>query len=518
MPLEPTDAVGGEAKDIERRRQNSRVFRSTATYMVVQLLTWTATLLTIRTIPRALGENAMGQAALSSVMVLPAGYGLMFAIESYVTKEVGRDPGEASRLLRALLGLRLLLVIPATLLGLASLFFSLWLIHHHSLRGVWNDPATRTLGVLAFVQLAQVPVAFLTQPFGAVMVGMERARDYAVIPFLQQVFPLFALPFLAHGPIALVGAALFAWILTGIYSVIWGWRTLPIRPSFDPPLWRRLVRRGAPFMVNSYSLLFYSLGTTTALKQFGGDAAIGVYGQASRLAGFAQAIPAVLAPALLPMIARFADNSPVEFRQLQVRVIGLLIAVGLPITILFCGLAHPASQLIYGTKEFGDVPLALQLCALNIVPLYLVTILYQFLVAQDRAGIWTWFLLGTVLLNWVLCLASVPWAGRVLHNPSAGAAIASLGAEFSTMLGALIALRIRLFSRELAGRGARAALAGGAMIGAMWLTRHLFLVVPALVGIGAYIAMAWLLHLLTDDERALILQRLRDKLPRRRSA
>lgn len=510
MMAEVSSAMSVEEND-RRAGDRSRLFRNTATYAAAQALTWTVTLLTIKTIPQRLGEAAMGQITVSGLMVMPAGNLLMVAIESYLSKEVGRDPAHARRLLRAVLGLRLALLPVAMAAGTASLLISLWLIDRGA-HGGHNE--SYTLALLAIVQLAHIPLMFLTQPFGAVMIGMERARDYSVVSFIQQIYPIFALPFLALGPISMVGASLFAWIVTGIYSVWWGARTLSIRPLFDRALFWRLTRRGAPFMVNGYILLLYLAGATVVLLQHGGEAAVGVFGQAGRLAGFAQAAPAVLAPALLPMIARVADSSRAEFAQLQVRILGLLIAVGVPVSVLFFQLAHPLSLLIYGPHRFAEAPLALQMCALNIVPLYLVSMLYQFLIAQDRTGLWTWFLLGTVLLNWLACLVLVPWMERAQHNPSAGAALASFIAECGTLLAALITLRIRIAHPEIVSRVARATVAGFVMFGAMWLTRGLFLVVPAAAGVLAYLVMAWIVRLLTPDERAMIASRVGNRFAR----
>jgi O-antigen/teichoic acid export membrane protein len=65
-------------------------------------------------------------------------------------------------------------------------------------------------------------------------------------------------------------------------------------------------------------------------------------------------------------------------------VLALLIILSLPVMTSIIILAAPISHLLYGTKAFVDMPLVLQISALAIMPMYLVTTMYQFLVAQNR--------------------------------------------------------------------------------------------------------------------------------------
>src|SRR5439155_12841528 len=92
--------------------------------------------------------------------------------------------------------------------------------------------------------------------------------------------------------------------------------------------------------------------------------------------------------ALLPAISRLAAVDNAQFHRIGQRVIGLLVVTGLPVTVLMYMLAHPLTVLLYRDR-FTLLPGVLQALAFTIVPLYIVSTMYQFLVAQGRAHTWS---------------------------------------------------------------------------------------------------------------------------------
>ena len=150
----------------------------------------------------------------------------------------------------------------------------------------------------------------------------------------------------------------------------------------------------------------------------------------------------------------------------------LLVVLSLPIAILALMLAHPFCHFLYGTQRFRSLPITVQFCALNVLPLYTTTILYRFLIAQRRNHIWAAFMLGTVGLNALLCWFLIPLTLRApgIHTGAAGAIIASAIAETVTTVCAFVLLRTNPLNRDNLSRIARALLAGVAMASVMWAT------------------------------------------------
>ncbi len=297
--------------------------------------------------------------------------------------------------------------------------------------------------------------------------------------------------------------------------VVWVRRNVRLRPLFDVSIWKQLARGGLAFVANNLVIQLYAFATVFMLRYYAGDATVGVYSQAYKLFGTFLFIPTALGTALLPSLARLADAAPAEFRRMQARILGLLIVLGLPVSTLVILLASPLCHLLYGPHKFVALPPVLQVYALAIIPMYIVTTMYQFLVAQGRNGIWSLFLLATVGLYVLFSALLIPLTLRRMHNGAVGAVTATFLAESCSACFAIILLRTNPFNAESLGRIVRALLATAGMALAMWVTRGFFLLVPAVVGCLSFIALCVLLRILTPEEQARLVGFVRRKLRRR---
>ena len=156
--------------------------------------------------------------------------------------------------------------------------------------------------------------------------------------------------------------------------------------------------------------------------------------------------------------------------------------------------------------------MVLRASTLSIVPVYFVTMIYQFLVAQNRAKVWTWFLLGTVAINAMGCFLFIPITKHYFHNPGIGAAIAILVAESCTVLFSFKILKFRAFGEGSTGRLIRTLAAGAVMALILWLTRSFFIVIPATLSVLVYAALVWKLNLLTEEEQVRLTDLFRRKV------
>ncbi len=501
---EPADANDTlAASEPAKTVSYKRIAENASFYMLSQIAGWVISFLTISIIPRALGETAVGELAVLGAAFMPLGTILGCGLESILVKEVGRNPNQAERLLRACIGLRLALHIP----GVAASFLALSLIH--------PSPELWRLGTWSI--LLGFSGGFL-ELLRSVQAGWEHAKRVSALDFLPTLTPILVLPFLRYGPMALIIANSTVALSILLVRMAWVRQRISIRPSFDVAAWKLLVMGGLPFVATNFIGAMYAATTTFMLRHYTNDATVGAHAQASRLFGTFLFVPTVIGYAMLPAMSRLAEVNPQEFRRTQSHVLGLLIILGLPVTAMMIFLAAPLCHLLYGPRMFTTLPVALEVFAFALIPMYIVTTMYQFLVAQGRAAIWTLFYMGTVGLYALFSSLLIPLTLRTLHNGVVGAVSATVLAEGCAAISAIMLLKINPFNAEVMNRVGRAFAATLAMSAVMWLTRGWFVLFPALLGIAVFVFLTWRLRVLTPDEQSKVVGYVRQRLNLRQAA
>jgi O-antigen/teichoic acid export membrane protein len=493
--------VSGAKDDVSR--SEARVAKNAAIYLVGQTVSWAATFLSISIIPRYLGEAAMGQLAIASATIGTISTFLVLGMDNYLTTEIARDHTNSERLLRASLGLRLTILPLLVMLVVCLLAVT---------------QASSTVWILAVPMLMLTAVTYLIGPLRHALVGMEDARRVSLFDVRASVAPLAAIPFLHFGPLALpvVNLCVTVPILAGMF--LWMRRRIRLTPLFDVKEWGHLIRGGLPFLMNNILIHLYAFGSVLLLKHFSGEAAVGVLSQTQKLQGTLLFLPTAVGTALLPTLARIADTDREQFRHLQRKMLVVMVTLGLPVAMLLFFLAEPFCRLLYGTEKFQDMPFVLQVAAFNTIPLYISGVVYRFLVAERKNAIWSVFLLGTVLLNVILCAIFIPLAQSYWHNPAAGAMVASVTAEIVTVFAAFALLKVNPLDAPTTVKIVKAILATMIAGGLVWLTRTYFILIPVLLGSGAFLVLSWVFRIIDLEDQQKIVGLLRRKLIRRRQA
>jgi O-antigen/teichoic acid export membrane protein len=474
-----------------------RIARNTLIYLSAQLASWVISFLSISIIPRTLGETSCGELAVIGCAFGPVAAAFGFGLEQHLMQAIGWDPSQTERLLGGCIGLRLVLQIPAMLCCLVALHLL------HPSATLWY------LGCWAVV--FSIPGAY-TELLRAVLAGTEQAKRVSILDMISGFTPLLALPFLRYGPMALMVPGAIMAVLILLARLYWVRETVRIRPIFNFALWRQIIRGGIPFVIMGFVGILHGTTSTFVLRYFSGDAAVGELAQAGRLFGTFLFVPTALGYALLPPMARIANSDPHFFQRTQKHVLSLLIIIGLPIMMLMLFLAHPLCLLLYGPHKFVHLPLAIQVYSLALIPIFIVSVMYQFLVAQNRAALWNLFYSGTVGLYVVAGALFIPLAIHRLHNGVVGAVAATAFSEGCTAVVALVLLKTNPFSSEFFSRVGKALVATAGMAAVMWMTRGLFLAVPAALGSLTFIFLAWLLRVLTPEEQRKIMRLVVPKL------
>ncbi len=471
--------------------------------MVSQLLSWLVTFVTLSIIPRALGEKGIGQLSIASTAIsIPAAF-LLFGIDTYLVKEIGRDPRQAEHLLRAMIGLRTALLIPAAILAMAAM----------ALYG--GDHATWKLALL-MIPAMWAGMAIIG-PTRSALSGFEDARSVGAADLVAPVVTLLMLPLPLHfGAIGAVYSLLIGTAAGAYVQLRWVRRRVRIRPVIDLPLWGKIIRGGMGFFVNNYIQVLYGAATVLLLKRFAGDESVGVMSQAGKLTGTFMFVPTALAAAMLPSISRMADTNPERLQRIKARFMSLLMTLSFPLATSLFLLAGPICRLLYGTVKFTNLPPVLMVAAVTLIPLYFVTTMYQFLVAQNQARVWTYFMLGSVAINVGGCILLIPWSLRAYHNGALGASMAILAAETASTICAFVILRVNPFNTESLGRTLRGVVASAIMgvamrallvflqnagLGNGTLASAFQVFVPGAAGFLLFSALGWYMRILAPEEQ-----------------
>jgi O-antigen/teichoic acid export membrane protein len=466
-----------------------RVTRNAWVYLLGQLASWTVTFAYLSILPRLLAERAWGELTVATTVVTTIGAFFACGMESYLVKEIGRQPERSEHLIGATIGLRIAVLIPLVAVSLAALSLM------HTNHTIW------LIGILA---VAQGCVILLSEPLRSVLAGWELAGRVSVLDLLLNTAPLFAIPFIIRGPrtaVPLMAAILCVTIVVAVIRWVVVGQRIRLAPIIDLPEWIRMVRGGLPFFVNVYIIQLYTAAAVFILRHYTkDDGAVGVLSQATKLCGTFMCIPTALSAALLPSLARLAEASPAEFKQKESRVFGLLMVLGMPVTAAVIVLAQPFCRLLYGPDKFLALPIVLQVTALAIIPLYIVSTMYQFLVAQNRNGIWVFFMAGTAGFYCVLSNILTPWTLQRYGNGVLGAAASTVIVETCSAVCAFVVLRSNPLTPTLAGRLVRALLATAVMTAVMYATRHAFILIPVVVGFAAFTVSGWWLRILAPEE------------------
>ena len=495
---EPPSDEGGIMKE--------RVVKNAMIYMVAQLLSWAVAFFSISVIPRRLGEVACGQAAIAGTAVGSVATLLTLSIDQFLNVEIGRDPRQAERLIRATMGLRLVCV-PVMLVGATIALYVM--------------KADRVIWILGGIYMAAQTLGYIVGPMRSVLAGWEDARRVATYDLMQASLGLTGLPFLRFGVIPTVTAGLVFGLPIATYSTLAVRRRVSsLRPIFDVLLWRRIIQSSLGFLVNEWVAPFLGFTTIYMLKRYTAAGDVGVYSQAQRLLGTFMFVPTAIGSALLPALSRLADTDAEEFDRLQQRILVVLVVMGMPIVLLALMLADPFCHLLYGKAQFQTLPIVVKFCGLTVIPLYVTTILYRFLVAKRRNVIWSLVMLSALILNLALCLVLIPWSQNApgIRSAPVGATLAFTIAEAYSMVMALVLLKVNPLNRETLNRLGRALVAATAMGGVMWLTRGLFFPITGALGLLTFGWLAWRLEALGRDDQqklgALVARKL-GPLPRK---
>ena len=467
----------------------SMVIKNTGIYVIGSLLSWLFILAHIIIAPRYFGPTVWGQYNIGWAAATLLTSQLGFCIENYLVVSIGKKRERAESMLRATVGLRLAMMPLMIALGAAGIYVSRL-----------NHDTT----LFAMIGLTSICFTFVFSPFTSVLLGWEEAKKMTVISVLTSFTTIVPIIVYRYGPLPTYIFHMFLYTFAPIAFQIWYVsRRINVIPQYDPKLWKELIFGGAPFLVNSIILLMYATPVIYMLRHFSTDAMVGSNAILGRLMGVIMFFPSAVAQALLPTAVRVVELKGDRFKAVQTRIMMSVIVVGAYMSIIFLILSKPIVMLLYGAK-YPDLPLQLQFSAAMIIPLYLTTTLYTFLVAMNKNKIWSFFLLGTVIINSAAAWFLIPACKSYLHNAGVGAVLATTIAESMTAIFALVLLKSPIFAGKNLVAFLKLAFSCLVMGLCVWAARDLFLLIPLVLGSLVFTLCVWKTKTLSDEDQGLI--------------
>lgn len=363
-------------------------------------------------IARELGDTNFGNfvfaLSLSSVLFTISAFGT----DGLVTREVARDESRAGHLLADVMSLKLL-----SGAGLLLVMAGIVVVQGYSQEaaaaillvglGVGLETVTKTVYAIfqARMQMHYEAAAMIIERMAVAVFGIVAVLLGANLVVVAAIF--------AAGSLVGLALALF-WLYRGGN---WpGW-------SSDRSRWMAVVKEGIPIglIIVLYATL---MKVDIALLSFlnGGDnTEVGHYGAAYRLIEATMFISWAFGAALYPWLSRHDSSSGVPLSTAYGLGLKVLIAMLLPIALVFGIYASPIIHLVYGA-DYGDAVLPLQLLAAMTVLYGINSMVVLLMISRDRPGDFTRSAVIVIIQNLAFNFILIPRYGA---NGAAANAILS---------------------------------------------------------------------------------------------
>jgi O-antigen/teichoic acid export membrane protein len=400
-------------------------------------------------------------------------------IDTVLVRTMSQRPERRAEILRAGLGLKLLLAIVSALVSV-----------------VLVGPASGgqvPLGLMAVAALS-LPTAFggayrayfrSTLEIGAVLtIVTHRAVLYA--------FGVVVAVVMGGGLVALFGALATANLLNFFSAARMVRGRVAPGLSFDREIWRDLLRGAVPLVANALALtISYRIGQIL-LMSLGGPVEVGRLSAPSRITEAFGVLPDALMVTVYPLMAGLHVLDTQRLRRTASRSARyLVVAVGVPIT-LCCAAGSEIMNLLFGAA-FADTGHLLAIMSFTVLLGATGTVSLNLLIAVHREAA-----LFRITLVFALIGTLLAWLGIHLYGAT-GAAVAVVATSSASQIALALMPRTGEYVRPALFAGFRAALAvcAGAATGVA-LSDHPF--VASAVALSVYAVALVILGVANRDE------------------
>ena len=376
-----------------------KTVRNTALLSVFEVVNPLISLILIGTMSRRLGAEGLGAYNLLLTFFFVAHAFTSLGLNTLVTRQVSRNPQDASHYLSSASALGLAVAL-ATGVGVMAI------IH---LAGY--EASVRTSGWL--VALGLLPSIVILQ-CESIFIAIEKIQYIVYVAVAENVGrTLVGLWLLkeGYGVSALVASfTLFRYIALVLNLAAFRFAVAPLAWRVDRSLTRELVRHIPVFGGILVASTLYSRADVFLLSKMVTLGAVGYYTAAYRLFAIAQVLPKSFNTSIYPVLSKLFLRSPEDYRKANGLAIRYILVVLLPIAAGIHGLAEPLVRILFG-KDFGPAVPVLRVVIWTLVPYGIVRVLASGLFASNRQGTDLKVNMMGLATNILLNLALIPRLG-----------------------------------------------------------------------------------------------------------
>jgi O-antigen/teichoic acid export membrane protein len=437
---------------------------------------------------RALGTSGFGQwSTIFAVTQIATNFGEL-GLAQVAVGRAAREPSREGDWLGALVSLRIMLAIPATILSLVAILLI---------------APTRESQIAGALIAATVLLAAPASVTAAFQLRVRNDISMAILTLGSVLWAAGALAvsLLSGGIVAFAAVFLAVAAVTTGASVLLARRSVSIRPMSSRELWRPLMRVGFGVGAAGILVTLYVKLDQVLVFELAGAHEAGLYGAVYRILDQIQFIPISVMTTLFPLIAAAHPSDPLRVRAFFQTAGEYLTMASLPVLAFTAVAAAPIVELLFG-PAFADAAPALPILMGAFVSISFGYLAGNMVVILELQKLFFGYAAVGLFVNAALNLLLIP------HYGFLAAAWITLLTEVIVMSLTMRAVLHRLAMKPTYGRLVRTLVAALAMAVPTWLARQAGAPLYVLVAVAAvsYPALLGVLGVLTPTEVRAVLR------------
>jgi O-antigen/teichoic acid export membrane protein len=465
----------------------SNIAKNLSALFSSQLLTWALTIALTIVAANTLGPQGLGSLQVAISVWALAGVLITFGTDTLLIKGIARSRETLAPLVGSAIALRLVLFIGSCALVAGYV--------------VLQRPARLVIELVLLLGAAQLLMQ-IGQVANAALQGLElmvyTALNDVVMKSLNTVLGITAvlLGYGAHGLASVtIICALVALLLQYTLLLRAARPAIVAHLRFEPAM----LRAGLPYLASGLSLTAYGQIDTLVIAAVVNTEIVGYYTVAIQLFATLLFLPSILTIAVFPALSRNFAQDPQANVRLVRKSFDLMLLISVPVGLGIMMVASRVVPLIYGTRFIPSGPV-LALLGVVLIFTYQNVLLGRYFASIDRPNVWTVLLVLATLATIGLDLWLVPLFQAQYGNGALGGGVSYLITEATMLVAGLILLPRGTLARGNLFVALRVLLAGGALVGACWLTQGWPLPIEIAAGALAYGTLIWLLRVLSHED------------------
>jgi O-antigen/teichoic acid export membrane protein len=310
-------------------------------------------------VARKLGPAGFGELSYAVTLVALFNSFVNLGADSIVVRDLSRNPESASDILGTLFRLRLGFGVICWLLATSAV----WLIRTDDTHALL---LVAIIGASLVLQAADtIDLWFQSQSCNHRTV-IAKLLSYVIANLFRIYLLLSDAPISAFAYALVLDAALLSIALSLAY------RTMPTRLAWraDVSLAVSIIKQTWPFMLSGSAVLLYTRIDQILIREFLGEADLGIYSAALPLSQVWIIIPVTLSTALAPFISRRKMEGEVAYMRALSQVFRVFAWVGLGVSLLSAFFAGPVVMFLYGAS-YAKADQIIAIHAFTNIPIFL---------------------------------------------------------------------------------------------------------------------------------------------------